>query len=119
MNSLMAQMAPEQRKDEAVKHALATRSALVVGNYCAFFRLYRDAPNMGAYLMDYYVKRERLTALSCICRAYRPLLQTVYLSEQLAFENVQSCVDFLTEAGASLLENNTVLDCKASLGAFS
>lgn len=116
MTSLMAQISPEQRQDPAVRHALATRSALALSNYCALFRLYRDAPNMGAYLMDYYVKRERLAALSCICRAYRPHLRVAYLAQQLAFEDEPACVAFLLEMGAVLLEDNSVLDCKASLG---
>jgi hypothetical protein len=49
--SAMARLTREGKKDKAVKHALAVRSAVAVGNYTAFFRLYRTAPNLSPYLM--------------------------------------------------------------------
>ena len=67
MNDVLADLTPEEKKDPAVKHALETRSALALGNYHRFFQLYLDTPNMGAYLMDIFVARERLAVLSNIC----------------------------------------------------
>lgn len=72
MNDVLADLTPAERKDPAVKHALEVRSALALGNYHRFFRLYLDTPNMGAYLMDMFVDRERLAALANICKAYVP-----------------------------------------------
>lgn len=69
MNDALADVTPEDKKDEAVKHALDVRSALALGNYHRFFQLYLDTPNMGAYLMDMFVLRERLSAVAAICRA--------------------------------------------------
>ena len=69
MNDVLADLTPAEKQDRAVKHALATRSALALGNYHRFFQLYLDTPNMGAYLMDMFVARERLSALSAICKA--------------------------------------------------
>lgn len=69
MNDALADVTAEDKKDLAVKHALDVRSALALGNYHRFFQLYLDTPNMGAYLMDMFVDRERLTALAAICRA--------------------------------------------------
>lgn len=69
MNDVLADLTPTEKQDRAVKHALETRSALALGNYHRFFELYLDTPNMGAYLMDMFVARERLAALSAICRA--------------------------------------------------
>lgn len=69
MNDALADVTAEDKQDPAVKHALDVRSALALGNYHRFFQLYLDTPNMGAYLMDMFVDRERLTALSAICRA--------------------------------------------------
>jgi hypothetical protein len=68
LNDALADLTPTEKKDPAVKHALDVRSALAVGNYHRFFRLYLDTPNMGAYLMDMFVVRERLSALSKICK---------------------------------------------------
>jgi len=57
-----------EKQEPAVKHALEVRRALVLGNYHRFFQLYLNTPNMGAYLMDMFVARERLAALCHICR---------------------------------------------------
>lgn len=70
MNDALADLTATDKRDAAVQHALGVRSALALGNYHRFFQLYLDTPNMGAYLMDMFVGRERLTALSAICKAY-------------------------------------------------
>ena len=67
MNDVLADLTSAEKSHPAIKHALQTRSALALGNYHRFFRLYLDTPNMGAYLMDMFVTRERLAALSNIC----------------------------------------------------
>jgi hypothetical protein len=69
MNNMLADLTPAEKEDPAVKHALEVRSALALGNYHKFFRLYLASPNMSAYLIDMFVGRERLAALACICRA--------------------------------------------------
>ena len=69
MNDVLAGLGPAERRDPAVVHALEVRSALASSNHHRFFRLYLDTPNMGAYLMDMFVERERLAALAQICRA--------------------------------------------------
>lgn len=69
MNDALADVTVGDKKDPAVKHALDVRSALALGNYHRFFQLYLDTPNMGAYLMDMFVDRERLSALAAMSRA--------------------------------------------------
>lgn len=69
MNDVLADLTSQDKENAAVRHALQTRAALATGNYHKFFRLYNEAPNMGAYLMDMFVDRERLAALAAICRA--------------------------------------------------
>lgn len=69
MNDALADVTAEDKLDPAVKHALSVRSALALGNYHRFFQLYLDTPNMGAYLMDMFVDRERLAALAAMSRA--------------------------------------------------
>lgn len=120
MNSLMADLTAEQREHHAVKHALSVRSALALSNHHAFFQLYQAAPNMGGYLMDYYLRRERVAALATICRAYRPAVEVSYLTATLAFEDAPSCVRFLREAdGALLTDHDTLLDTRSSIAAFA
>ena len=70
LNNALADLTSAEKKDKAIKHALDVRSALALGNYHRFFQLYNETPNMGAYLMDMFVGRERLSALCNICRAY-------------------------------------------------
>ena len=69
MNSVLADLTPLDKQEQAVKHALEVRSSLALGNYHKFFRLYLDTPNMGAYLIDMFIVRERLSALTAICKA--------------------------------------------------
>ena len=70
MNDVLADLTPAEKKKPAIKHALDARSALALGNYHKFFQLYLTTPNMGAYLMDMFVGRERLVALCNICISY-------------------------------------------------
>jgi hypothetical protein len=66
LNDVLADLTTAEKEENAIKHAMSVRSALALGNYHRFFRLYLDTPNMGAYLMDMFVVRERLAALSNI-----------------------------------------------------
>lgn len=70
LNDVLADLTTAEKSEKAIKHALDVRSALALGNYHRFFQLYNDTPNMGAYLMDMFVARERLAALCNICKAY-------------------------------------------------
>lgn len=69
LNDTLADLTAAEKEERPIKHALAVRSALALGNYHRFFQLYLDTPNMGAYLMDMFVVRERLAALCNICKA--------------------------------------------------
>ena len=81
MNDVLSELTTADKAERAIKHALDVRSALALGNYHRFFQLYLDTPNMGAYLMDMFVARERLAALARICKAYAP--QTPCFAESL------------------------------------
>ncbi|KAJ2396820.1 hypothetical protein GGI23_003759, partial [Coemansia sp. RSA 2559] len=59
INTTLATMRADERQDPAVKHALGVRAAMATGNSHAFFILYANAPNMGGYLMDNFIDRER------------------------------------------------------------
>lgn len=69
VNSTMAELTMEQKENEFVQHALNVRSSLATGNFHRFFILYRNAPNMGGYLMDQFCERERVRALIVLCKA--------------------------------------------------
>lgn len=69
LNDAIADLTTAEKEERPIKHALSVRSALALGNYHKFFQLYLDVPNMGAYLMDMFVKRERVAALANMCKA--------------------------------------------------
>jgi hypothetical protein len=70
MNDVLADITPEDRLQPPIQHALAVRSAQASGNYHKLLaKLYQGVPNMGAYLMDLFVDRERIAALAVICRS--------------------------------------------------
>lgn len=70
MNDVLSDLTPTDKKKPAIRHALEVRSSLALGNYHKFFKLYLTVPDMGAYLMDMFVERERLAALACLCKSY-------------------------------------------------
>ncbi|KAL1962006.1 hypothetical protein VTN77DRAFT_697 [Rasamsonia byssochlamydoides] len=105
INDALADLTPADKSDPAVKHALEVRSALALGNYHRFFQLYLDTPNMGAYLMDMFVDRERLAALACICKAYKPDVKIRFITEELGFESDEQSARFILDyAPEELLE---------------
>jgi len=69
MNDLLAELTSADKIQPWIKHALDVRSSLALGNYHRFFKLYLAAENMGSYLMDMFIERERLHALANISRA--------------------------------------------------
>ena len=69
LNDAIKDLTAADKESREIQHALGVRSSLALGNYHRFFQLYMDTPNMGAYLMDMFVGRERLAALSNICKA--------------------------------------------------
>ncbi|KAN0062506.1 hypothetical protein ACQY0O_005037 [Thecaphora frezii] len=107
VNALMTELTAEHKAEAAVAHALAVRSALVMGNYHAFFKLYLNAPNMNGYVMDHFVERERVNALLVMAKVYRPSLSLSYIASELAFNDASEAHDFLSSHGAALYVDPT------------
>ncbi|KAJ9136465.1 GANP domain-containing protein [Pleurostoma richardsiae] len=105
LNDALADLTPAEKEARPIKHALDVRSALALGNYHRFFQLYLDTPNMGAYLMDMFVGRERLAALCNICKAYKPDVRLRFITEELGFESDADAAQFIIDhKGQELLE---------------
>lgn len=121
LNLYVGQLTPKQKSDAAVRHALAVQRAVSMGNYHALFELYIDAPNMGAYIMDHFIDRERIRALLVMTRAYQRLPIT-FIHQELAFDTYAQTREFLMQHRAALFVNpnspdaEKVLDCKAASG---
>jgi len=82
-----------------VDHAIRVRGAVRENNYADFFRLYRIAPNMSAYLMDHLVDRIRRSALAVMLHAYRPSFPVAHVQSVLAFDSRGACCTFLRAHG--------------------
>uniref|UniRef100_A0A7N0UCR1 PCI domain-containing protein n=1 Tax=Kalanchoe fedtschenkoi TaxID=63787 RepID=A0A7N0UCR1_KALFE len=129
--SAMSRLSIDARKDEAVRHALAVRTAVTSENYVLFFKLYQAAPKLHACLMDIYVEKMRFAAIKCMSRSYRPTVPVSYISRVLGFGSVTStpeadsndsrgieeCIEWLKAHGAVLTAANNgdmQLDTKGS-----
>ncbi|KAF2196072.1 hypothetical protein GQ43DRAFT_278521 [Delitschia confertaspora ATCC 74209] len=115
MNDLLAELTPADKAQAAVKHALDVRSSLALGNYHKFIQLYIIAPNMGAYLMDMFIERERLAALANIAKAYMSVTLR-FLSDELGFESDPECAEFLQSRGAEQLFQSTESGYRVNIG---
>ncbi|KAL8277631.1 hypothetical protein RQP46_009904 [Phenoliferia psychrophenolica] len=96
LNSTMVNLTPQETCDESVVHALSVRQALGTGNYVKFFRLWNSAPKMGAYLIDHFVPRERVSALLTMSKAYKQGFPLSLVMKQLSFESSKEAEEFLT-----------------------
>lgn len=91
MVKLMFGLTPENEKSEPISHALKVRSAVYTGNFDLFFKLYNNSPNMGKNLLSHMADRQRVNAVSLICKSFRPSIPLHYLAKHLGF--VSRCDD--------------------------
>jgi hypothetical protein len=86
LNLYVGQLTPRQKADPAVRHALGVQRALSTGNYHALFGMYINAPNMGAYIMDHFIDRERVKALIVMTKASVVCLPRLFDTEGLSID---------------------------------
>ncbi|XP_052002342.1 leukocyte receptor cluster member 8 homolog isoform X1 [Xyrauchen texanus] len=108
-------LTPELRADPCVAHALELRTAWALGNFHRFFKLYLQAPRMASYLIDKFAERERMLALRAILKTFRPSVPVEYVESSLGFSDLDSCLEFLTGLGVTLIPSDpSKIDCKVS-----
>ncbi|KAK9460963.1 SAC3/GANP/Nin1/mts3/eIF-3 p25 family-domain-containing protein [Lipomyces oligophaga] len=95
LNDVLIELTDSEKADPAVTHALAVQQALMERDYHTFMKLYLTAPNMGGYVMDSFIGRERLMALEIICKAFRPSIGLNYVITELVFETEEAAIEFL------------------------
>lgn len=59
---------------------------------------------MGAYILDLMLDAWRLYALQRICKAYKPVISTAFVIQELAFASTEEGLDFLRKAGCVLIQ---------------
>lgn len=115
LNSCLATLSKELKKDDVVHFALAIRSATALCNYHTFFKLYASAPKMSGYLIDLFINRQRTDALRRILKTYRPHIEVSFVTQHLAFKEDAECLEWLKELNIVFVENQqSKIDCKAS-----
>jgi hypothetical protein len=67
--SVLDELTPEDRQDVCLKHAIKLRTAWSLSNYHRFFCLYKAAPKMSGYLVDWFADRERKAALRIMIKS--------------------------------------------------
>lgn len=81
-------------------HALKVRIALSQGNYGRFFKLYKEAPNSGANLIDVFIDKIRILSLRNLAMGYIATgIDLNYLTISHAFSSVEECSKFLVDNG--------------------
>ncbi|KZS94357.1 hypothetical protein SISNIDRAFT_473882 [Sistotremastrum niveocremeum HHB9708] len=118
LNKLIGELTPEQKAHKDIRHALDVGTALSTSNYHRLFQLFAVAPNMGGYIMDFFVARERVRALMVMCKAYLAIPLS-FAAAELAFEEVTELHDFLLSHKAAFYNETTTsqisdknLNCK-------
>ena len=66
----MAVLTEEEKKDECIAHAIEMTSAWNTSDYYRVFKLFRSAPKMSAFLVSWFLDRERRKALRALVKAY-------------------------------------------------
>ncbi|KAI9305348.1 SAC3/GANP/Nin1/mts3/eIF-3 p25 family-domain-containing protein [Cunninghamella echinulata] len=99
INSLLGEIRKSDYQEGFVEHALNVRSAIATKNYHRFFKLYVDAPNMGGYLMDKFIERERIQALQILCKGYQMGLPLGFVQQELGFESFEDTCKFFNRHG--------------------
>jgi len=119
LTRLMAELKPHTWRDPAVAHALDVREAMALNDYRNFLRLYARVPNMGAYIMDLFVDKVRLSTLKIMCKAYRPTVLVEFLQKGLGFDDAVDCVLFLKEHSAVFSSDQQSIDTRSTFSLLS
>ena len=99
---MLKTLTADEKKTEPMQHALKIRDSLKQGNYSRFFKLYRNAPNMGSSLIDVFIDKIRIIALQKLTVGYLATnIDVAYITNLLAFDDAPQCERFLVEQGKS------------------
>jgi len=111
--ALLQSLSKEALQNDAVKHALAVWRAYSECNYHRLSKLYRTAPYMSHFLIDFFMPKVRDKALPIIIKAYSPYLVEIELIEkELSFSSKKECIKFLEEKNVVFDDTGTAVNTK-------
>ncbi|CAG0886645.1 unnamed protein product [Cyprideis torosa] len=113
LTTTLASLTPAAKEHVCVMHALKVHSAVWLGNYALFFRLYAKAPYMSGSLMDLFVDRERKRALRVILKSYRQTVSLSFLFSELGFVSAEDGREWLKPYTLKM-KTPELVDCKES-----
>jgi hypothetical protein len=70
------------------------------------FKLYKQTPNIGNYIMDLMMDNLRLQAISKICKAYKPSISLDFVINELGFDSTEEGENFLEKAGCLIINSS-------------
>nr|CAH7759709.1 unnamed protein product [Callosobruchus chinensis] len=103
----LQQLRPEIQKSKEVKFALDVYSAIDKNNYVKFFKLVYSTTYLNACILMRYFVQVRIIAMKTILKCYSPRASKSSfpldeLIRILAFDDVDSAIDFLRSHGAAI-----------------
>ena len=110
----MRALAAEDLQLPGISYAMQIIKAAKLTDYHTFFVLYRQAPDMSGFILDFIVAGIRAAAYAVMLKAYMPLVPIQFINSELGFDDMQDCLDFLKGKGAVLSADGTAVDTKAS-----
>mmetsp|Transcript_15079 Transcript_15079/g.22449 ORF Transcript_15079/g.22449 Transcript_15079/m.22449 type:complete len:359 (-) Transcript_15079:36-1112(-) len=118
---ILSEIPNDQKNDQCIIHALRVREAVASFNYYSFFKLLKEAPNLGKKIMNSMVSFMRLKGLERIIKAYRPTVPTSFVIEVLSLEDSNELgtdrtgITYLNSCGLVLSEDGSQVKCKESI----
>lgn len=107
---VQSQLLPQIQDSTEVQLAMGLMRAQQLGDYHLFFSLFRQASPTAQRLIEQFGRRERASALSVICRAYRQV-PVELVRKELALEPEEAWHLFVNDMGIGAYIEGLVLMC--------
>jgi len=107
----LGRLSPSLRDTEAVRHALAVREAVTMGDWVTLQHLSQDrvAPNLSRALVDHVVADMRRHTFECIVKSFRPTVSLQWVAEQVGMDRVRTLSTLKVEYHVEVEEGEVLL----------